>query len=154
MRERCDREVGVVKRECELLRREFAVLNHEVGLERGLAALRAEVDEARAALPKQSAKVEQLEAETRQLRRELKAAEQRIGKLQAEQSTTELALSEVRMKMTRNRTAAEMEISSLSLRLREITPEAKRTLRAFADAALPAPNPLVLLWNETPAGTA
>jgi hypothetical protein len=141
-REHCEREVGSVKRELELLRREFTVLRDEVGVERGLRDLHDEVAQTRKQVPKIPALVTQLETEQARLQRELDETKKKLLRVRTNQSIAEYRLSQLHKEVATAKAAAsievEMETSTSRFRVRDLDPAAAVALREFASQVVDA----------------
>jgi hypothetical protein len=162
MRERCDREVGFVKRDLELTRRELAVLRHEVGVERGLRDLRRQVVAAQKAVPNVPAIEARLDEENKRLKakparleHELEVTQDKLGKVRVNQSITDYNLSQMRKEAAASKASTvEMELQTSTSRLvmRDIHPTAVKALREFAAQAVA--DGATVWFRDPPAGNA
>ena len=138
-------KVDPIKRELALLRREFTVLREEVALERGLRDLRAEVAEARKEVPKLPAIAAQFDArqadvegKQARLERELAKTKERVSNLRVDQSVDHHSISQLEKAASKTTASIEMETSTARFALRNIDPDAAKTLREFASQVVDA----------------
>ena len=126
----------------ELLRREVAALREQIGLQQELASLRKQVADAQAQIPQVPALISEVQAEQASADKKIAAlsarltkTQDRLGKARVDQSLTNYRLEELRRAQAAKATI-EIETSTQIFAMRDLSPEAAKTLRAFAEQVI------------------
>jgi hypothetical protein len=143
-----------LQREIQLLRRELDVVRMELNVK----ALQEEVRTARAEIPKLRAIEAQFDARTADvegkqasLERELAKTKDRLGKLRVDQSIMDYNLREMRKQAeAAPKTEVEFETSTSRFVMRNIHPEAARTLKEFASQVIDARDKGAVWFSNSP----